>query len=111
VTLPEGVKYDTFSSFPTRSAPSQSNANGTLLTWTDLSLPAHKRSSFRIKVNVDVCAPDELIFEANVGNVSNGGSCNADAAPVTTTVTRAEGAGACDTDSIPVYTTEGEELS
>ena len=45
-----------------------------------------------------------------MSNVSNGGSCNADAAPVTTTVKRAEGAGACDTDSLPVYTTEVEEM-
>ena len=109
MTPPEGVKYDSFSSFPTRSAPSQSKSGQ--LIWTNLSLPAQKRSSFRIKVNVDVCAPDELIFEANVSNISKGGSCNADAPPVTTMVKRAEGAEACDTDSLPVYTTEVEEIN
>jgi len=82
------VKLDLSTAWPKRAAPSQSGAD---VTWTGLSLAARKHYTFRMKVDVDACAPDELDFEANV----SGGSCDVDATTVTTTVKRAKGAKPC----------------
>ena len=79
------MAYDSSKTRPERAAPSQSDAD---LTWTGIFLVAHKHYTFQVKVDVDACAPDELNFEANV----SGGSCDVDAATVTTMVKRAKGA-------------------
>lgn len=60
-------------------------------------MAARKHYTFRVKVDVDACAPDELDFEANV----TGGSFDVDAATVTTTVKRAKGAKACPSPPLP----------
>lgn len=84
------MDFDSSSTWPKRGAPSQSGAD---LTWTGLSLAARKRYTFRVKMVVDACTPNELDFEANV----SGGSCDVDAATVTTMVKRAKGAEPCPT--------------
>lgn len=83
------MEYISSAIWPKRGAPSQSVAD---VTWSGLSLAARKRYSFRVKVDVDACAPDELDFEANI---NDGGSCDVDAATVTTTVNRAKKAPPC----------------
>lgn len=82
------MELDSTTTWPKRGAPEE---EGSLLTWDNLSLAVRKHYTFRVKVGVDACAPDELEFTANV----SGEICDVDATTVTTTVKRAKGAEPC----------------
>ena len=89
IHLPEGVDYVSSSVRP-RSLGSPVEV-GPVLNWNSVDLTSRKSYTFKVKVNVDNCAPARLAFRALVV----GGTCNVDAEPMYANVKRSKKSKTC----------------
>ena len=72
-----------------------------MLNWNSVDLTSRKSYTFKVKVNVDNCAPARLAFRALVV----GGTCNVDAEPMYANVKRSKKSKTCAPTKAP--TTSG----
>lgn len=77
--------------------------SGRMLRWDSVDLTTRKSFSFKVKVNVDNCAPAQLAFRARV----DGGTCTVDAEPEFTDVKRSKKSNTCAPTKAPTSTPTG----
>ncbi|KAM3569613.1 hypothetical protein VYU27_008293 [Nannochloropsis oceanica] len=91
ITLPDGVSIRDFEVWPRRRDPLQ---NGTVLTWSNVSMRPYMRSSFHVTLGVNLtsviglngstgCTSGEISFQSTL---SDGDHCNVDAPAISTKV-------------------------